>query len=92
MRYHQALRGGELLDDVSWETMRRVEPGQENGLGYLIMSGPLGDHEGNVGRAMGALAASLYYQERDLFVVMMLNQGDPQLPMRRFLELRYAPD
>jgi hypothetical protein len=34
----------------------------------------------------------VYYLERDLFVVMMLNQGDAQLPMRRFLELRYGLD
>jgi D-alanyl-D-alanine carboxypeptidase len=90
LRYHRALRGGELLSDASWEAMRRVEPGLANGLGYLIMKGPQGDHEGNVGRAIGHLSASLYYFERDLFVVMMLNQGDAQLPMRRFLELRYG--
>jgi len=90
LRYHQALRGGKLLSDASWETMRRVEPGLDNGLGYLIMKGPLGDHEGNVGRAIGHLSASVYYLERDLFVVMMLNQGDVQLPMRRFLEMRYG--
>jgi len=90
LRYHQALRGGELLSDASWETMRRVEPGQVNGLGYNIMTGPLGDHEGSVGRAIGHLAANVYYLDRDLFVVMMLNQGDAPLPMRRFFELRYG--
>ena len=56
------------------------------------MQGPLGDHEGNVGRAISHLSASLYYLELDLFVVMMLNQGDAELPMRRFLELRYGLD
>ncbi len=92
LRYHQALRGGELLSDASWEAMRRIQPGLDNGLGYLIMTGPLGDHEGNVGRAIGHLSANLYYLERDLFVVMMLNRGDAPLPMRRFLELRYGED
>jgi D-alanyl-D-alanine carboxypeptidase len=92
LRYHQALRGGELLSDASWEAMRRVEPGLDNGLGYLIMKGPLGDHEGNVGRSIGHLSANLYYLDRDLFVVMMLNRGDAQLPMGRLLELRYGPD
>jgi D-alanyl-D-alanine carboxypeptidase len=92
LRYHQALRGGKLLGDASWQSMRRVEPGLANGLGYLIMKGPQGDHEGNVGRSIGHLSASVYYLERDLFVVMMLNQGDAQLPMRRFLELRYGLD
>jgi D-alanyl-D-alanine carboxypeptidase len=92
LRYHQALRSGELLGEATWEAMRRVEPGMANGLGYLIMTGPLGDHQGNVGRAIGHLSANLYYLERDLFVVMMLNQGDAQLPMRRFLELRYGLD
>ena len=53
LRYHQALRGGELLSAASWEAMRHVAPGLDNGLGYLIMTGPLGDHQGNVGRAMG---------------------------------------
>lgn len=88
LRYHQALRGGELLSESSWEAMRRVEPGIDNGLGYLIMSGPSGDHEGNAGRSMGHLSANVYYLERDLFVVMMLNRGDARLPMRRFLEMR----
>jgi D-alanyl-D-alanine carboxypeptidase len=90
LRYHQALRGGELLSDASWESMRRVELGLDNGLGYLIMTGAQGDHEGNVGRAIGHLAANVYYLDRDLFVVMMLNRGDAQLPMLRFLELRYG--
>jgi len=88
LRYHQALRGGALLGEASWEAMRRVEPGLVNGLGYNIMTGPLGDHEGSAGRAIGHLAANVYYLDRDLFVVMMLNQGDAPLPMRRFFELR----
>jgi len=92
LRYHQALRGGELLDDSSWATMRRVEPGQVNGLNYLIMKGPLGDHEGNAGKSLGHVSASVYYLERDLFVVMMYNQADAPLPMRRFLEIRYGLD
>ena len=91
LRYHQALRGGALLSEDSWETMRRVEPGIDNGLAYLIMTGPAGDHEGNAGRSMGHVSASIYYIERDLFIVMMLNRGDTPLPMARFLELRYGP-
>jgi len=92
LRYHQALRGGELLSESSWESMRRVEPGQVNGLGYLIMTGPMGDHEGNAGRAMGHVAANVYYMEKDLFVVMMLNRGDAPLPMIQFLEQRYGSE
>lgn len=92
LRYHQALRGGELLGEAAWATMRRVEPGWVNGLNYLIMKGPLGDHEGNAGKSMGHVSASVYYLERDLFVVMMYNRSDAPLPMRRFLELRYGPE
>jgi len=92
LRYHRALRSGELLSDSSWLAMRHVEPNFDNGLGYLIMQGPLGAHEGNVGRSIGHLSASLYYLEQDLFVVMLINQGDAALPMRRLLELLYAMD
>jgi D-alanyl-D-alanine carboxypeptidase len=87
LRYHQALRGGELLSESSWEAMRHVEPGQVNGLNYLIMTGPRGDHEGNAGRALGHVSANVYYVEPELFVVMLLNRGDAPLPMRQFLEL-----
>ena len=90
LRYHQALRGGELLSESSWETMRRVEPGTVNGLGYLIMTGPEGDHEGNAGRAMGHVSANVYYMDKDLFVVMLLNRGDAPLPMRQFLAQRHG--
>ena len=92
LRYHRALRGGGLLSDASWAAMRHVEPGLANGLGYNVMTGPMGNQEGSVGRAMGSLAANLYYLEQDLFIVMMLNQGDAPLPMRRFLELREGLD
>lgn len=90
LRYHRALRGGELLSRESWEAMRRVEPGWVNGLGYLIMTGPMGDHEGNAGRSFGHISANVYYVDLDLFVVMLINQGDAALPMRRFLDLRYG--
>lgn len=92
LRYHRGLRGGELLNDASWDAMRHVEPGLANGLGYNVMTGPMGNQEGSVGRAMGSLAANLYYLEQDLFIVMMLNRGDASLPMRRFLELREGMD
>jgi D-alanyl-D-alanine carboxypeptidase len=92
LRYHRALRGGELLSDASWDAMRRVDPGRVNGLNYLIMTGPMGDHEGNAGRSMGHVSANVYYFERDLFVVMLLNRGDAPLPMQRFLEIRYGID
>lgn len=90
LRYHRALRGGELLGANSWQTMRHVEPGLDNGLGYLIMTGPLGPLEGNIGRAIGHLSASVYYLDRDLFVVMMLNRGDAPLPIHELLNLRYG--
>lgn len=90
LRYHRALRGGEVLSEEAWATMRRVEPGQVNGLGYLIMTGPMGDHEGNAGRSLGHVSANVYYLERELFVVMLLNRGDAALPMRRFFEIRYG--
>ena len=92
LHYHQALRGGELLSESSWEAMRRVEPGTVNGLGYLIMTGPEGDHEGNAGRAMGHVSANVYYMDKDLFVVMLLNRGDAPLPMRQFLARRHASE
>ncbi len=34
LRYHQALRQGELLSDSSWTAMRTSPPGLYNGLGY----------------------------------------------------------
>ena len=86
LRYHRALRNDQLLTPESWEAMRRVQPGFDNGLGYLVMTGTLGPHEGNVGRAMGHLAASIYYVDLDLFVVMMLNRGDAALPLRQIME------
>jgi D-alanyl-D-alanine carboxypeptidase len=89
LRYHRALRGGELLGEDAWRAMRHVEPGRANGLGYLIMTGPMGDHEGNAGRAMGHVSADVYYPDLDLFVVMMVNRGDVPLPIRRLLEIRY---
>ena len=92
LRYHLALRNGEILSDSSWDAMRRVEPGQVNGLNYLIMSGPLGASEGNAGRAIGHVSANVYYLERDLYVVMLLNRGDAALPIRRFMELRYGAE
>jgi len=92
LRYHQALRGGELLSAGSWDVMRRVEPGTVNGLAYLIMTGPEGDHEGNAGRAMGHVSANVYYVDRDLFVVMLLNRGDAPLPMRQFLARRFGAE
>jgi D-alanyl-D-alanine carboxypeptidase len=92
LRYHLALRNGEILSASSWDAMRRVEPGRVNGLNYLIMSGPLGESEGNAGRAIGHVSASVYYLERDLYVVMLLNRGDAALPMRRFMELRYGTE
>jgi hypothetical protein len=87
-----ALRDGEILSDPSWEAMRRVDPGRVNGLNYLIMSGPLGESEGNAGRAIGHVSANVYYLERDLYVVMLLNRGDAALPIRRFMELRYGSE
>ncbi len=92
LRYHRALRGGELLSQSSWDAMRRVEPGTVNGLGYLIMTGPEGDHEGNAGRAMSHVSANVYYVDTDLFVVMLLNRGDAPLPMRQFLAMRHAAE
>jgi len=92
LRYHQALRGGELLSASSWEAMRRVDPGFVNGLGYLIMTGPEGAHEGNAGRAMGHVSANIYYVDRDVFVVMLLNRGDAPLPMRQFLARRFGQE
>ncbi len=92
LRYHLALRDGEILSDPSWEAMRRVDPGRVNGLNYLIMSGPLGESEGNAGRAIGHVSANVYYLERDLYVVMLLNRGDAALPIRRFMELRYGSE
>jgi D-alanyl-D-alanine carboxypeptidase len=92
LRYHRALRGGELLSETSWDAMRRVDPDRVNGLNYLIMSSPLGEAEGNAGRSMGHVSGSVYYVERDLFVVMLVNRGDAALPMQQFLELRYGTD
>lgn len=90
LRYHQALRGGELLSSDMWAAMRRREPGLDNGLGYLLMDGPLGVHEGNVGRAMGHVAANIYYADLDLFVVMMANQGDGPMPLGQLMDRRYT--
>jgi D-alanyl-D-alanine carboxypeptidase len=91
IRYHRALRGGELIGPDSWKAMRHVAPGTHNGLAYLIGEGPSGRHEGSVGRSMGHLSANLYLVDREMFIVILLNRGDAPLPLRRFLELRYGP-
>jgi len=90
LRYHQALRQGEILSDDSWSTMRTVDPGIHNGLGYLITQGPFGRVEGNLGRSMGHTAANLYYLDRELYLVMMINRSDAPLPLEPFLEQWFA--
>jgi D-alanyl-D-alanine carboxypeptidase len=87
LRYHQALREGELLSNESWAAMCTTEPGLHNGLGYLIAQGPFGRVEGNLGRSMGHIAANLYYLDHDLYVVMMSNRSDVPLPLEAFLKL-----
>ncbi len=86
LRYHQALRGGELLSDDTWTAMRTVDEGIHNGLGYLIGEGKFGRYEGNIGRAMGHVAANVYYADRDTYVVMMSNWGNAPIPLAPFLE------
>jgi D-alanyl-D-alanine carboxypeptidase len=91
LRYHQALRNGELLSDGSWEAMRSVENGIHNGLGYLMGDGPFGRYAGNVGRAMGHVAASVYYPDHETYVVMMSNRSDIPLPLEALLRQWLAP-
>lgn len=86
LRYHRALRGGELLRDASWKAMSTVEPGLHNGLGYLLGEGPLGPYAGNTGRTMGHVSASLYYPDHDTYLVMMINRGDARLLIGPFME------
>lgn len=91
LRYHQALRQGELLSDISWSTMRTVDPGLHNGLGYLITQGPFGRVEGNLGRSMGHTVASVYYLDHELYMVIMFNRSDVPLPLKSFLEPWLVP-
>jgi len=86
LRYHQALRTGNLLTDESWAAMRSGVEGFDNGLGYLVGEGPFGHYEGNVGRAMGHVAANVYYPDHDTYVVMMSNFGNAPMPLKPFLE------
>jgi len=86
LRYHEALRSGELLTDESWIAMRKGDGKVDNGLGYLVGEGPFGHYEGNVGRAIGHVAACVYYADHDTYVVMMSNLGTAPLPLRPFLE------
>jgi D-alanyl-D-alanine carboxypeptidase len=91
LRYHLALRGGDLIGRESWAAMRHVAPGTHNGLAYLIGEGAVGRYEGSLGRAMGHQSASLYLVDRDVFVVLLVNRGDGDLPLREFIEHRYGP-
>jgi D-alanyl-D-alanine carboxypeptidase len=90
LRYHQALRGSELLSESSWEEMRRVEPGLDNGLAYLVGESELGRFEGNVGRALGHSAVSYHHVRTGLYVVLLTNRGDGPLALSAFLERRYG--
>jgi len=92
LHYHRALREGRLLSEASWSAMRTSEPGTHNGLGYLMGQGPFGRYEGNVGRAMGHVAASVYYVDHETYVVLMTNLGDAPLPLRPFLEEWFGPE
>lgn len=85
LRYHQALREGELLSDSSWAAMRTAQPGFHNGLGYLLAEGPFGRVEGNLGRSMGHIAANLYYFDLGAYVVMLSNRSDVPLPLEPLL-------
>ena len=66
--------------------MRTVDSGLHNGLGYLVTQGPFGRVEGNLGRSMGHTVASLYYLDYELYLVMMINRSDVQLPVKSLLE------
>ncbi len=90
LRYHRALRNGELLSDASWTAMSTAEPGLHNGLGYLLGEGPLGPYAGNTGRSMGHVTASVYYPDHDTFVVMMINRSDTRLLIGPFMERWFA--
>jgi len=90
LRYHQALRGGELLSRDSWAAMRTVQPGIHNGLGYLVSEGPFGRVEGNLGRSMGHVAANLHYLDLDAYVVILSNRSDVPLPLQPLLETWFA--
>jgi len=92
LRYHQALRQGELLSDRSWTAMRSAQPGFQNGLGYLLVQGPFGRVEGNLGRSMGHIAASLYYLDMDTYVVMLSNRSDVPLPLEPLLRQWYGKE
>lgn len=92
LRYHQALRQGELLSDSSWAAMRTIEPGLHNGLGYLVAQGQFGRVEGNLGRAMGHVAANLYYLDHETYVVIMSNRSDVPLPLEPLLKKWFAPE
>jgi D-alanyl-D-alanine carboxypeptidase len=81
VRYHRALRNGELLSERSWKEMNTVDPGNHNGLAYLIGEGPFGPYAGNVGRAMGHVAFNVYYADHDLYVAVLLNHAESQLSL-----------
>ena len=86
LRYHRALRNGELLTDSSWNAMNTVESSRHNGLSYLLGEGPFGSYAGNVGRAMGHVAFNVYYPDHDTYVVVLLNHGESQLSLDRLME------
>jgi len=91
LRYHQALRQGELLSDRSWAAMRTVAPGISNGLGYLVGEGEFGRYEGSLGKAMGHVAANVYYLDRQTYVVMVGNRSDVPLPLQSLLRQWFVP-
>jgi D-alanyl-D-alanine carboxypeptidase len=90
LRYHQALRGGELLGEGAWAEMRRVEPGFRNGLAYLMGDSALGAFEGHVGRSVGHSAVSYFHLQTGLYAVLLTNRGDGPLALNAFLERRYG--
>jgi len=85
LRYHRALRQGGLLSKSSWTAMSTIQPGFHNGLGYLLVDGPFGRVEGNLGRSMGHTAANLYYLDLDAYVVILSNRSDVPLPLEPLL-------
>ncbi len=91
LRYHQALRQGELLSERSWAAMRTVAPGISNGLAYLVGEGEFGRYEGSLGKAMGHAAANVYYLDHETYVVMLGNRSDVPLPLQALVRQWFAP-
>jgi D-alanyl-D-alanine carboxypeptidase len=73
LKFHIALRTGELITSSSLAQMRLWLGGSTYGLGYTLLAGDDGRFEGHIGKTLGHSVICAYYPERGSYVVVMAN-------------------